>query len=194
MIRVGLTGGIGSGKSLVAQVMGLLGAGVYDSDREARRLMEEEPGVVAAVVGLLGDEAYRDGRVNRKYVSGRVFRDRRLLEGLNAVVHPAVAADFERWAADQQGVPYVVLESAILFESGFDRMMDRVVVVTAPEAVRIERTCRRDGTTSEAVRARIANQMQEKERLARADFVIENEDRESTLEQILKLHRLLSKS
>ena len=192
-MRVGLTGGIGSGKSTVAQVMGLLGAGVYDSDREARRLMEEDPSVIHAVTRLLGNRAYREGKVDRKYVAELVFNDRKLLEGLNGIVHPAVATDFERWVESQEGVPYVVMESAILIESGFDRLVDCVVVVTAPETMRIARTCRRDGVSSDAVRARIANQMSDQERRARADYVIVNEDRESALEQILKLHRQLCK-
>ena len=134
MIKIGITGGIGSGKSTVCRAFAQLGVPVYDSDSRARRLMNEDVALKAAVSGLFGDGAYDADGLNRKYVAGRIFSDGTLRERLNAVVHPAVAEDFARWAERQQG-PYVIEEAAILFESGAYRQMDKVVTVTAPEPV-----------------------------------------------------------
>ena len=166
MIKIGITGGIGSGKSTVCRAFAQLGVPVYDSDSRARRLMNEDVALKAAVSGLFGDGAYDADGLNRKYVAGRIFSDGTLRERLNAVVHPAVAEDFARWAERQQG-PYVIEEAAILFESGAYRQMDKVVTVTAPEPERIRRTCLRDGVAPEAVRARMAAQIDEAERIAR---------------------------
>ena len=164
-----------------------LGVPVYDSDSRARRLMNEDVALKAAVSGLFGDGAYDADGLNRKYVAGRIFSDGTLRERLNAVVHPAVAEDFARWAERQQG-PYVIEEAAILFESGAYRQMDKVVTVTAPESERIRRTCLRDGVVPEAVRARMAAQIDEAERIARADYVIRSGDEEPVLPKILELH------
>lgn len=187
MTKIGITGGIGSGKSTVCRAFAQLGVPVYDSDSRARRLMNEDVALKAAVSGLFGDGAYDADGLNRKYVAGRIFSDGTLRERLNAVVHPAVAEDFARWAERQQG-PYVIEEAAILFESGAYRQMDKVVTVTAPESERIRRTCLRDGVAPEAVRARMAAQIDEAERIARADYVIRSGDEEPVLPKILELH------
>ena len=182
MIKIGITGGIGSGKSTVCRAFAQLGVPVYDSDSRARRLMNEDVALKAAVSGLFGDGAYDADGLNRKYVAGRIFSDGTLRERLNAVVHPAVAEDFARWAERQQG-PYVIEEAAILFESGAYRQMDKVVTVTAPEPERIRRTCLRDGVAPEAVRG-----VDGLQRPGNADYVIRSGDEEPVLPKILELH------
>ena len=158
MIKVGITGGIGSGKSTVCRLFAACGAPVYDSDTQAKRLMEE-------------DGPLRRRLAARKLLAGRVFSDPAELSALNALVHPAVMEDFERWCGRQSGADYVVLESAILFEAGLEGYVDRTIAVTAPIDVRIARTCLRDGASAEEVRRRIAVQLDEEELRRRADYV-----------------------
>ena len=176
MIRVGVTGGIGSGKSTVCELFEELGASVYNSDRRARELMNSGGEIRRAVVELLGNEAYRGDALDNAYVAGRVFADKMLLASLNGIVHPAVARDFEAWALSFAGRRYVILESAILIESGFDRLVDRVVTVSAPETLRIERVLSREGggASREDVVRRMANQLTDAGREARADCRIDN--------------------
>lgn len=191
MIKIGVTGGIGSGKSTVCRVFSLLGIPCYDSDAEAKRLMNTDRDLAARIRSLLGSGAYTEQGLDRAYVSARVFGHPELLQRLNAIVHPAVEHDFARWAEEQQA-PYVIEESAILFESGADRLMDRTVAVVAPESVRIRRVCRRDGRDEQAVRARIAHQMSDEERIRLSDYVLRADERELLIPQILDLHRQLS--
>ena len=146
MMKVGITGGIGSGKSTVCRLFARLGVAVYDSDAGAKRLMTEDAELRRRITDRFGAEAYADGTLNRTYLAGRVFSEAQALADLNAIVHPAVRADFAAWAEQQEG-DYVILESALLFDAGFDACVDRTVAVLAPEALRIERTCRRDGRT-----------------------------------------------
>ena len=141
MMKVGITGGIGSGKSTVCRLFAERGIAVYDSDHEAKRLMAGP--LRRAIEDRFGTSIYRDEVLDRRALARVVFNDPQALADLNALVHPAVRTDFEAWAARQEG-PYVILESAILYESGFDDAVDRVLAVLAPMAVRIERTCRRD--------------------------------------------------
>lgn len=173
MIRVGITGGIGSGKSTVCRLLAAKGVAVYDSDAAAKRLMEEDASLRRALAERFGAEVYRGGKLDRAYLAGVVFGDSAALADLNALVHPAVRRDFEAWAARQTG-DYVVLESAILFESGFDGAVDRTVAVLAPAEVRVERVCRRDGSCPEAVRQRMAAQADDDTLCRRADFALVN--------------------
>lgn len=174
MIKAGLTGGIGSGKSCVGEIFAGLGIPVYDSDTRGRELMAGDGKIRHAIEELLGSEAYRNGRPNRSFIADKVFRDKILLTSLNGIVHPAVAQDFEAWAMSKDEFPYVVLESAILFESGFNRFTDRIITVSAPEELRIERVASRDGVSRQSVLDRIANQLTDSDREFRADFVIHN--------------------
>lgn len=171
MIKIGITGGIGSGKSTVCRLFAAKGVPVYDSDAAAKRLMTgilREP-----VEAHFGAEAYRNGELDRSYLAGIVFRDPQALADLDAIVHPAVMKDFEAWAAVQQA-PYVVLESAILFEAGLESAVDRVVAVLAPVELRVERTCRRDTCDAEEVRRRIAAQADDDTLCAKADYTLVN--------------------
>lgn len=173
MIRVGITGGIGSGKSTVCRLFAQRGVAVYDSDAAAKRLMHDDAALRERIAARFGVSAYRDGELDRTYLAGQVFGHPDALADLNAIVHPAVIADFEAWTRRQQG-DYVVLESAILFEAGLERHVDRTVAVLAPLDLRIERTCRRDGCTADAVRRRIESQLDDDTLCARADYTIVN--------------------
>ncbi|WP_308501861.1 dephospho-CoA kinase [uncultured Alistipes sp.] len=192
-MKVGITGGIGSGKSTVCRLFARRGVAVYDSDSEAKRLMTESVELRQRIAGRFGAEAYAaDGGLNRSLLAARVFTDPQALADLNAMVHPAVMADFAAWAERQSG-DYVVLESAILFEAGLEHSVDRTVAVLAPLELRLERTCRRDGCDREAVRRRMAAQMDDDTLCARADYTVVNireEDLEPTVAELDRRFKL----
>ena len=190
MIRVGITGGIGSGKSTVCKIIEVLGGAVYYTDTEAKRLMNSAPEIIGDITALLGKEAYCEGVLNNKYVAQKVFAVPDLLKKLNGIVHPAVFADFDAWSR-RQSSDIVFLESAILIESGLADKMDKVIVVTAPEELRIRRTVKRDGIPEDAVRARIAKQLTDTERIAYADFIITADDICLVIPQVVSLYRKL---
>ena len=173
MMRVGITGGIGSGKTTVCRLFARRGVAVYDTDAAARRLMNDDAELRAAVAARFGAAIYRDGALDRPALASVVFSDPAALADLDALVHPAVKRDFEAWTARQTG-DYVLLESAILFESGFDALVDRTVAVLAPLELRVGRACRRDKSDPEAVRRRIASQTDDDTLCARADFSLVN--------------------
>lgn len=190
MLRVGLTGGIGSGKSMVARILNVLEIPVFDSDREARELIENDPGLKQQIIDRLGDRIYPQGKLDRKTLASIVFNDEAALSDLNSMVHPAVRKKFSTWA-DQQRSPYVVMEAAILAETGGHAAFDRVIVVSAPEEVRIRRVMQRNGVGEEAVRARMRNQASEEQRLAIADHVVVNDDKQLVMPQVLSIHQQL---
>lgn len=194
--RVGVTGGIGSGKSLVCRMLAALsGAPVYDSDARAKALIESDADVRQVVVALLGAEAYApDGAYRRAYVAGRVFADPALLQALNAIVHPAVEADSRRWheARCAAGAPYTLKEAALLVESGAWRHLDLLIVVTAPEDLRLTRVMQRDKLEAEAVRMRMRRQLPEGELLRHAHIQIVNDGRRLLGPQIWAAHRIIS--
>lgn len=194
MLKVGVTGGIGSGKSTVTAMLESLGAAVYNSDQRAKALMVEDANVIASIKELLGESAYTaQGVLDRAYIASRVFADKALLDRLNAIVHPVVARDFDRWAdtMQQQGYAYVVQEAAILIESGAYRSMDLVVEVSAPVELRVERTCRRDQQPAAAVLQRLKAQMDSDEREKYADCIIYADERRLLIPQVLALHERL---
>ncbi len=193
MLKVGLTGGIGSGKTLVCSVLEKLGVAVYYADSEARRLMNNDPGLAAKISTLFGNKAYEGGSLNREYISQRVFKEKELLKRLNELVHPAVRMDFSRWISEQKPATYVVEEAAILFESGSDRNMDLTVGVFAEKELRVRRAMLRDGSTREQVLNRMNSQMSEKEMMERADIVIRNDGKEMILPQIINMHNVILK-
>ncbi len=193
MIRVGLTGGIGSGKSLICSILGKLGVPVYKADVEARRLMNDHPVLRTGIRDLFGEQAYGQGGLDREYLAEQLFGDAEKLEIMNSLVHPIVREDFLLWSDLQKAVPYVVEEAAILFESGANRVMDQTVLVTAPEAVRIARVMDRDGYDLDAVKRRIGHQMSEEELRKLADHIIENDGQQMLLPQVIELHNKLIK-
>ncbi len=169
---VGLTGGIGSGKSTVAKMFQNLGVPVYIADKEAKELMHT-PAVIQKVSKLLGDSSYVEGILNRPYIASRVFEDKELLGKLNAIVHPVVKKHFKEWMKEQEGV-YVIKEAAILFENGGYKDCDKTILVTAPESLRINRVMQRDAVLEEEVKSRIKNQWPDSKKVKLADEIIKN--------------------
>lgn len=191
MYKVGITGGIGSGKSTVCAILAEFGVAVYDSDSRAKRLMNEDNTLRERLVERFGSEVYCAEGLNRRYLAERVFGNPEELKALNAIVHPAVMDDFDRWALEQEG-GYVVLESAILFEASLDRRVDVSVAVMAPEELRIERAMQRDGAQREQIVARMNNQISDQERVERAKYTIVNIDIDNLRSDVEQLHRRLS--
>ncbi len=190
MYKVGITGGIGSGKSTVCRLLAEYGVAVYDSDSRAKELMANSEPLRLALQEAFGRECYNEHGLNRAYLASKVFNDKEALAKLNSIVHPAVRADFRAWAESQSST-YVVLESAILFEASFENEVDTTLAVLAPLEERIRRTIRRDGADRAAIEARIANQMSDEELHARADRTIVNlimEYLESDVEQLHKIY------
>ncbi len=193
MIRVAITGGIGSGKTTVARVFSLLGVPVYLCDLRARWLSENDPALVGRITELFGPEAYVDGRQNRPLIAARVFDDPALLRSLNEAVHPVLLEDYRNWCRRHWEACYTVMEAAVLIESGFYRYVDRIILVTAPEETRIRRAVRRDGTDRESVERRIRAQLTDEQRLPYADYVIDANDEVPVLPRILEIDSLLKK-
>ena len=173
MIKVAICGGIGSGKSTICQMFAERGAAIYDSDSRAKALMAESAELRTALIAEFGEGCYIDGTLNRSYLAEKVFGSEEQLARLNSIVHPAVKADFLAWAEAQEG-DYCILETAILFESGFDEVVDCSVAVLAPMPLRMERAMKRDNATREQIEARIKAQMGDDELMRRADFAIVN--------------------
>jgi dephospho-CoA kinase len=192
MVRVGLTGGIGSGKSTVAHVFEILGIPVYYADKEAKRLMNEDPEIRRQLIQQFGQEAYSDNLLNRRFIAEIVFRDKEKLRLLNSLIHPITIARAEEWMT-KHNAPYVIKEAALIFESGSQEGLDYVIGVSAPLAVRIQRTIKRDGVTRDEVMARMENQIQESIKMRLCDFVIRNDDEHLVLPQVLALHEKLKK-
>ena len=190
MYKVGITGGIGSGKSTLCQLLAAFGASLYDSDSRAKSLMAEDERLHDALCDEFGAECYNDEGLNRSFLASKVFGDEEALRRLNAIVHPAVREDFRRWAAEQRS-EYVILESAILFESGFDSEVDTTIAVLAPLEERLRRTVERDGVSREDVLRRIAHQMSDDELHSRADRTIVNLRRDYLESDAEQLHKTL---
>lgn len=192
MLKAGITGGIGSGKSTVCRVFEWLGVPVYYADDRAKQLMTEDAALRSEIRTLFGDEAYLpDGSLNRAHIAGIVFSDADMLRQLNALVHPAVHRDGAAWHL-RQTAPYTLREAALLYESGGYRLLDKMVAVTAPAELRIERVMARDGVDRSAVEARLNKQWPEEKKVEMADFVIVNDGTTPLLPQILQVHRALS--
>ena len=190
---VGLTGGIGSGKSTIAKEFATLGIAVFNSDEQAKVLIANNAQVRKRIMATFGEEAYQNGEYNRAYIAQIVFNNSEKLAILNGIVHPALAKYFKQWAKKQTS-PYVVKEAAILFESGSYKDCDYIITVTAPEEVRIARVKARDHCTEAQVRARMAQQWSDAQRIALSNAVIENVDLESAKEQVKRIHFQLCQS
>ena len=191
MYKVGITGGIGSGKSSVCRMLALRGVAIYDSDSRAKQLMTDDAELVVQIKRHFGSEIYVDGVLDRRALAAKVFSDVEALAALNALVHPAVMRDFEMWAS-QQSCGYVVMESAILFEAGLDNHLDAVVAVMAPRSLRLERAMQRDGASREQIEERMRAQLSDDEMLRRAKYAIVNISLDELEEEVEQLHRRLS--
>lgn len=194
MLKVGITGGIGSGKTTVCHMFGVLGIPVFSSDDEGKRLLAEDPEVRKALIAAFGADIFVHDALDRKALGALVFNDSAALGRLNAIVHPPVRAAFSVWTEKQQA-PYVINEAAILVETGAYKQLDHLIVVAAPEDERIARVMRRDGATEEQVRARMNNQADDAARAAVADSIIVNDGKAMVIPQVLAVHeKLLTKA
>ena len=187
MMIVGLTGGIGSGKSTVAKMFVELGIPVYDSDMEAKELMVASSEVKTAITELLGEEAYDNHGLNRSYIADKVFKDPELLEKLNAIVHPAVRKHFLDWVERQES-PYVIQETALIFENDAQDKYDYTILVTAPVETRIQRVIDRDNVEGQAVVDRMKNQLDDEQKVDLANFSLKNLELNKTRRKVKELH------
>lgn len=184
---IGITGGIGSGKSTLANLLRAEGFSVYDTDLEARRLQNEHSVMKRKIVDLFGKDIYTPQGLNRSALAKLVFNRPELLVKLNAIVHPLVMEDFETWILNRFPKKILFIESAILYESGFYKLVDKVILITAHEDIRVDRVVKRDGITKEQVMARMKQQMSESEKINRADFVIHSDDNKPLINKMKKL-------
>lgn len=185
---IGITGGIGSGKTRIVELFESLGVPCYIADREAKRLMNEDPDVKKAIIGLFGNEAYGSGNLDRTLLGNIVFTQPQKLNALNAIVHPAVAEDFKNWV-DNQHYPYIIKEVAILFETGGYKQVDKTLLITAPEEKRIARVMQRDASSKKSIIDRMRNQWSDDKKIPLADFVIENNAWEQTEKKVKQFHQ-----
>lgn len=190
---IGITGGIGSGKSIICKIFSILGVPIYEADSRAKWLITHNLSLKASIVQLLGENAYKsNGDYHREWVASEVFNKPDLLLQLNALVHPAVHQDAREWIANNQHYPFVLYEAALMKAAGNGNVFDKVIVVTCPLALRIQRVKERDKRSVEEIEAIIARQIPEEERLKIADYIIQNDEKISLIEQVLDLYNLIS--
>lgn len=187
MLKVGLTGGIGSGKSTVANIFNVLKIPVFNADKEAKILMETDPDVVRGIKKTFGEESYIEGKLNRSYLAGLVFKNQQALIKLNALVHPATIAAALKWM-QQQTSAYVIKEAALMFESGSAEEFDYVIGVYSPADLRMKRIIQRDNLSREDIFARMENQMDEALKMKLCNFIIVNDETQFLIPQVLDLH------
>lgn len=190
MLKLGLTGGIGSGKSTVARIFEVMGIPVYYADEAAKEIMNTDKELRWQVIAAFGDEAYTGNILNRKHISSIVFKDKEKLVLLNELVHPATIRAADEWM-NKQTTPYALKEAAIIFESGSDKQLDYVIGVHAPQEIRITRTMQRDNITRDEVLKRMNNQMDEEAKMELCNFVIQNDERHALIPQVMALHHQL---
>lgn len=184
-LKVGITGGIGAGKTFVCRVLEKMGYPVFYSDKEAKELMNSHPGIVEEIIALVGEQAYADGELNRPFLAEKVFENKDLLSRINAIVHPRVREAFANFVEQNAGLKGIVFnEAAILFETGAYKTFDATVLITAPESVRLNRVVERDTIPEGQVRSRMNNQWKDEEKAKLADFVIHNDGTTMLLPQI----------
>jgi dephospho-CoA kinase len=192
-LQIGITGGIGSGKTLVCKIFQILGAPAYDADSRAKKLMTTDGILIEQITKEFGSLSYNpQGELNREYLSQAVFNQPEKLKKLNSFVHPRVAVDYAQWVS-QVKAKYCIKEAALLYEAGTDKQLDRVIVVTAPEEIRIKRILKRDPQRSiEEVKAIMQNQMTQEEKISRADYVVHNDDTRLLVPQIVELDKIFN--
>ncbi|MBL7742045.1 MAG: dephospho-CoA kinase [Chitinophagaceae bacterium] len=187
MLKVGLTGGIGSGKSSVAKIFEVLGIPVYYADDAARQIMNTDKELQTAIIESFGNAAYKEGKLDRAYIASIVFSDNKKLEILNYLTHPATIRHADEWMKKQTS-PYAIKEAALLFESGASKHLDHIIGVYAPKELRIKRVMQRDNVSEEEVLKRLSKQMEEDEKMKMCDSIILNDEQQLVIPQVLKLH------
>lgn len=192
MLRIGITGGIGSGKSTITKIFEVLGIPAYSADTAAKRLMNEDETLKAKIKEHFGPGSYKDGQLDRKYVASQVFNNKEKLDLLNSLVHPLTIRDSEEWM-NRQATPYAIKEAALIFESGMEKQFDYIIGVYAPPTLRIQRAMNRDHISEEDVLARMNKQMNEDDKMERCDFIIINDEQEAVIPQVMKLHDMFMK-
>jgi dephospho-CoA kinase len=193
MLKVGITGGIGSGKTLISRIFSVLGVPVYNADLSARDIMNTDRFVQEKLVGSFGERILKDGVPDRQALAQIVFNDPDALKRINEIIHPAVKTDFISWLERHRHEKYILKEAAILFESGAYKELDTIVLVTAPEEIRIKRIMKRDGVTAASIRKRMANQWPDETKAAKAGFIVVNDNTSAVLPVILEMHSQFSK-
>lgn len=188
IIKVGLTGGIGSGKTTVARIFEIFGIPVFNADKKAKELINHNQILKSQIIKAFGSNAFLGGSYNVQFISEIVFNDNSKLDLLNNIVHPHVYSSFEIWTEAQQNIPYLIMEAAILFESGFSSRFDYTITVNAPLDIRIQRIIKRDNTTSEKVMSIMEMQLTDSERSRKADFIIINDNSHLLIPQVLEIH------
>lgn len=191
MLKVGITGGIGSGKTTVSAVFVSLGVPYYNADERAKWLTENHPDIIKEISIEFGNQAYAFGSYNRKYIASIVFNDKQKLIKLNQIIHPRVTEDYATFCNTHQNAPYTLKEAAILFESGSYLLLDKTILVVADKELRIKRVCQRDHITEEEVLKRMEKQMPEEQKMKLADYIIKNNLREMIIPQVIALHKKL---
>lgn len=192
--QIGLTGNIGSGKTTVCRIFETFGVPVYYADDQAK-LFLDSPQVISEILSIFGNDCVgADGTINRKMLAKKVFSDKNQLKKLNEIIHPRVKEGFNQWAVQYDGDAYVIMEAAILFETGHARRLHKNILVTAPEQLRIQRVCERDGVTPGDVQKRMQHQMPEADKEKMADYVINNNGEMALLPQVEKIHKLILES
>ena len=191
MKKIGITGGIGSGKTYVSEVFSSLGIPVFNADVESKRLMSSSDKLISLVKDSFGNDIYTNGVLDKKKLASIVFSDKEKLENLNNIIHPIVKQEFIDWCK-QQNSSYVIKEAAILFESNSDKGLDAVICVSAPLNIRIDRAVKRDGSSEKEIKNRIENQISQEEKENLSDYIIVNDGVQSLLPQILEIHQLFS--
>jgi dephospho-CoA kinase len=190
MLKIGITGGIGSGKSTVAKIFEVLGIPVYYADEASKKLVNESAEIKIKITEAFGAEAYSDNLLNRQYIAGIVFSQPEKLAQLNAIVHPATIKDAENWMA-RQTTPYAIKEAALIFESGSQGQLDAVIGVYAPKALRIQRVMQRDNISRDEVLSRMNRQIEESIKMRLCDYVIHNDEQQLVIPQVIALHEKL---
>lgn len=191
MKKIGITGGIGSGKTIVSEVFKILGVPVFNSDSEAKYLVDKDPDVKKKLKAAFGNDIYSDTGLNREKMAGIIFKDKNALEKMNSIVHPAVRKLFNNWCLKHNDLQYVLQEAAILFESGASKQLDKVITVYAPENERINRVMRRNNISRDDVKNRIKNQLSDEEKIKKSDYVIKNFSNYLVIPQVLEIHKQL---
>jgi dephospho-CoA kinase len=191
-LKLGVTGGIGSGKTTVCRIFNVLGVPVFSADSDARVIMDSDEAVISQVNSFTGKDMYKGGQLDRIEMARLIFNDRKLLDKINSIIHPIVIDRFLEWEKTEDA-PYVILEAAILFESGASKLLDRVLTVTAPVEERIERVVKRNNLTREQVIERINNQSDDQFKISLSNFVINNSDNDMIIPAVLRIHEEMIK-